>query len=868
MATTNLLMQSNAGTTAAKKPTSSTFSRVVRYTIVRAITLALTVVVGVYIAIIVANLGGLVDNIVREGIDNAIDGMMKGGWLRDVPQAEKLQIVEQTTWQMEEAAGLHQPFLLRCLRWLYHSLTFQGASARVLEYLPNTLLLFGAANLLFFFMAVSLALFLSRKYGSLLDRLIVTLSPISSAPSWTHGIILVIIFAAELRVLPFNGMFDAYPPATRLEYVLVVLKHMILPVSAIFLSTFFQCVYAWRSFFLIHSGEDYVEMARAKGLPAGVIERRYVLRPTFPYIITNFALMLISLWQGSIALEYFFYWPGIGKLYIDSIKIISYNSSVVVGIVVIFAYFLAISVFFLDIVYALVDPRVRVAGGDQPVSVASRKTKMSFRCRSLREPVSVQKRVWTPPAELTPPTCQSARITLSGRIELLRQSIGRLKRTLGEIARYPTAMVGLAIIVALIAVSIYTVSAIPYDEAVTLWRGDENNWYRNPMNVPPAWINLFRKDDLPNTIVLNSSDGTASKSVSVISEEITEITISFPFDYPYGAFPQELSVYFTARYGEKRPHLFLTWLTPDGREIELGAFSTLSSKAYYFSQDSRLQRKLDGQPPQQALFADPAAETPLPLEGSYELRVSGLVFEADADLDAEFVLYGQVHGLAGTDHRRRDLMLALLWGAPVALALGLLGAVCSTLASTVIAAVGVWFGGWIDGLIQRITEVNVILPVLPIGIMVYVLYSKNVWAVLGIIILLSTFGGSIKNCRAAFLQVKESPYIEAARAYGANDWQILLRYLIPRVIPALIPQLVALIPGYVFLEATLAILTVSDPRLPTWGKVIYDALTNGVWRGYYYWVLEPIGLLMLTGVAFAMLGFALDRIFNPRLRNV
>ena len=76
-----------------------------------------------------------------------------------------------------------------------------------------------------------------------------------------------------------------------------------------------------------------------------------------------------------------------------------------------------------------------------------------------------------------------------------------------------------------------------------------------------------------------------------------------------------------------------------------------------------------------------------------------------------------------------------------------------------------------------------------------------------------------------------------------------------------------LIPGYVFLEATFAYLGISDIYLPTWGKVINDALTNSVFEGYYYWVLEPIGLLILTGLAFAMFGFALDRILNPRLRT-
>ena len=72
-----------------------------------------------------------------------------------------------------------------------------------------------------------------------------------------------------------------------------------------------------------------------------------------------------------------------------------------------------------------------------------------------------------------------------------------------------------------------------------------------------------------------------------------------------------------------------------------------------------------------------------------------------------------------------------------------------------------------------------------------------------------------------------------------------------------------------FLEATLALLGLGDPVLPTWGKLLNDAQSHGaLFNGYFYWVLEPAFLLMLAGLGFAMLGFALDRIFNPRLREV
>ncbi|HRO25742.1 MAG TPA: ABC transporter permease subunit, partial [Promineifilum sp.] len=206
---------------------------------------------------------------------------------------------------------------------------------------------------------------------------------------------------------------------------------------------------------------------------------------------------------------------------------------------------------------------------------------------------------------------------------------------------------------------------------------------------------------------------------------------------------------------------------------------------------------------------------------------------------------------------------------PIAMAFGLLAALLTTVTTMGIAAFGVWVGGWVDAVIQRITEVNSIIPLLPILIMVGTLYSRSIWITLGLVIVLSIFGLQIKNYRAIFMQVKESAYIDAARAYGAGDMRIIFRYLIPRILPLVIPAIVILVPSFVFLEASLAVLGLGDPFIPTWGKLINDAQTQGaLFNGYYYWILLPSVLLMIAGLAFAMVGFALDRVFNPRLREV
>ena len=272
----------------------------------------------------------------------------------------------------------------------------------------------------------------------------------------------------------------------------------------------------------------------------------------------------------------------------------------------------------------------------------------------------------------------------------------------------------------------------------------------------------------------------------------------------------------------------------------------------------------------------PAAGVPILCEafetqqnGTYRLTVRAILYEPDADMETTFVSYGVVSGWAGTDHRRRDLTIALLWGTPIAMAFGLMAALGTTVTTMSIAAIGVWFGGWLDAAIQRLTEINNIIPLLPILIMVGTFYSRSIWLMLGLVVVLSIFGLSIKNYRAIFLQVRELPSIDAARASGASNMRIIFRYLIPRILPLIIPQIVTLVPTFVFIEASLAVLGLGDPILPTWGKIIQDARSNGaLFNGFYYWILEPAVLLMMAGFGFAMLGFALDRIFNPRLREM
>ncbi len=442
-----------------------------------------------------------------------------------------------------------------------------------------------------------------------------------------------------------------------------------------------------------------------------------------------------------------------------------------------------------------------------------------------------------------------------------------LKNSLRMVFTYPSAVMGILVVLALVALAGYAMVSIPYNEAIRLWRGGEEVWYQNPKFAPPAWINLFSDKKYSESFSVSTADGGMLKEVTPGEDGTSTMSISYAFDFSSDYYPQEMMLYLTSDYQEKQPFVSAEWLTPDGRKIRIASLTITQKVTYRFSQDDKLKDRLRTEDVIPLLFSDP--ETGEPLKGRYQLLIAGAAFEPDSDVNVEFVYHGQVYGLAGTDQARRDLVVPLLWGAPVALAFGLIASLGTSILTMVIAAVGTWYGGWVDELIQRITEINLVLPFLSILIMIGTFYSRSIWVILGATILLSIFTGAIKGYRAIFMQVKESMYIEAARAYGASDSRIVFLYLIPRMIPLLIPGLVSSVPAFVFLEASLAVLGLGDPVLPTWGKIIQDANDNGaLYRGYYYWILEPAALLMVTGLGFAMLGFALDRIFNPKLREI
>ncbi|MEM2498238.1 MAG: ABC transporter permease [Candidatus Nezhaarchaeales archaeon] len=345
----------------------------VKYVLKRGSILFVAVIIAVYITVLIANMGGYVDEIVKGELYLQVSqGIRQNPAYRGLNETVVSGLINATYHNELKRLGFDKPFIYRSFTYLSNALSLSLGRALfissnsgsksvyviIAERLPNTVLLFTTTQLCLFFIGLFTGLILSRRYGSLADKLSVLLAPLSSLPGWFYGIFLILIFASLFRLLPYGGMLDVPPPADALGYSLSVLKHMVLPVLSWLIAYSFIEVYVRRTFFLMFSSEDYVEFAKAKGLPEGLILRRYVLRPTLPPIVTDFSLRLIASWLGAIVTETVFNWPGIGSLFYDASML--FDTPVLVGLVTIYAYLLALTVLVLEFVYAILDPRIRV----------------------------------------------------------------------------------------------------------------------------------------------------------------------------------------------------------------------------------------------------------------------------------------------------------------------------------------------------------------------------------------------------------------------------------------------------------------------------------------------------------------------------
>ncbi len=235
--------------------------------------------------------------------------------------------------------------------------------------------------------------------------------------------------------------------------------------------------------------------------------------------------------------------------------------------------------------------------------------------------------------------------------------------------------------------------------------------------------------------------------------------------------------------------------------------------------------------------------------------------------DFELNALGDYFGVMGTNDNGADMFSQIVWGSQIALVIGILATVISIVVGTVIGLVAGYMGGLIDETIMFITNFLIILPGLVILLALASLLGPSFWNIIWIIAFLGWTGVTL-IVRAQTRGERNKAYVMSARAIGASDIVILFRHILPNVTPLLFAIAAPSVSGAILAEAGLSFLGLSDPTVTSWGKILQRANDSGAFSNGAWWaVLFPGIFLTAISLSFVFIGYTVDRILNPRLRQ-
>jgi peptide/nickel transport system permease protein len=233
--------------------------------------------------------------------------------------------------------------------------------------------------------------------------------------------------------------------------------------------------------------------------------------------------------------------------------------------------------------------------------------------------------------------------------------------------------------------------------------------------------------------------------------------------------------------------------------------------------------------------------------------------------DFNLRLYGNSFGWLGTNQEGRDIFSQLIYGARISLFVGLLSAVLSVSIGLLAGIVSGFVGGITDEILMRITDALLVIPSLPLLLVLVAVLGSSIWNLIMIIGLLGWMGFA-RLVRSQTLSLKERPFIEAAKAAGAGTGHILTTHILPNVMSLVYVSLALSVPSAILSEAALSWLGLFDPLVISWGRMLYEVENNqGVDKPW--WVVPPGVSIALISLSFILLGYALDELLNPKLRQ-
>ncbi len=226
-----------------------------------------------------------------------------------------------------------------------------------------------------------------------------------------------------------------------------------------------------------------------------------------------------------------------------------------------------------------------------------------------------------------------------------------------------------------------------------------------------------------------------------------------------------------------------------------------------------------------------------------------------------------IHHWLGTDFIGRDILSQLLAGAKIAFMVGISSAFISIVLGTSIGMIAGYFGRYIDAILMRLADIIMVMPTLLVVLIFSSLFGQlNIWTIV-LVIALFRWPGVSRVIRAQTLTLKQRPFIEAAKLAGASPIRIILRHIMPNVLPLSLLYMTFRVSSAIIIEAALAFLGFGDPSSVSWGMMLQWVWKTGHMFQAPYWLLPPGICISLITLSFYMVGRAMDEVLDPRLRK-
>jgi peptide/nickel transport system permease protein len=444
-----------------------------------------------------------------------------------------------------------------------------------------------------------------------------------------------------------------------------------------------------------------------------------------------------------------------------------------------------------------------------------------------------------------------------------------------EFIKSKIGIAGISILMILILTSIITIVTIP-SETFKEWNNPGSR-ISYPKTALPIWVNYFLSEKIPEHKILESPniEHKTNGEVSVISHQ-------FGVNFNYDSFPKDFIYEFSTKYSGT-PLLQMTVIRPDGLKLNLMSTSLPNSdeptihSERIFSTDEMIKKNLLLQSNNFSFQLDKVSSEDIvfskissnePLKGNYVFIINIYGLDSKNEIsESKMIIGGKSFGIMGTDELRRDLVIGLLWGTPLALFIGLVVAIASVIMGLLYGVYAEYRGKKTDEVMMRFNDVIYALPALPFLIILSVTISNSIFVMVGFLMIFGWVGVA-KVSRSMAMQIKTRGYVEAATAMGQKNSKIILRHILPQLLPYAFASIAISVPAAITTEAGLSFLGLGDPSFPTWGQILHDANVYGAAaRGLWWWIMPPGVMIAITGLAFVFIGNALDAIVNPKLKR-